>query len=173
MHLFYEMERAAAIAELIPKGGAAPAHAASADRRVSELEAKLAERDAALAKEKAEKDTALAALAEKEAALAEKEAELEAMRRGGVGASQGAAAHRPPYAALMRFGLPTARPRGKEAAREQAAIQRELTEISALALREQDRELAPVRVPRHDALHREQRGGARAAQEHTTNGRRR
>ena len=43
MHLFYEMERAASIAELIPKGGAAPAPAASTDQRVSQFEAKLAE----------------------------------------------------------------------------------------------------------------------------------
>merc|ERR1712185_133490 len=69
MHLFYEMERAAAIAELIPKDGATPAPAASADRRVSELEAKLAAKDAALKEKETE-------LAKKQAALAEKDAEL-------------------------------------------------------------------------------------------------
>ena len=62
MHLFYEIERAAAIAELIPKGDAS-APEASADQRVSVLEAKLAE-------EKTEKDAALAALAERDAELA-------------------------------------------------------------------------------------------------------
>ena len=72
MHLFYEIERAAAIAELIPKGEAS-APGASSGQRVSVLEAKLAE-------EKTEKDAVLAALAEKDAVLAEKEAELASLR---------------------------------------------------------------------------------------------
>ena len=118
----------------------------SADRRVSELEAKLAAKDAALKEKEAE-------LAKKQAALAEKDAELAAMQHGNcVAASIGVTGNRPPYTALMRFGLPTARPRRKEAARELAAMQRELTELSALALREQRRrrihQRRVVRAPR-------------------------